>query len=398
MACVLPSGLPVPLLSTVLDTLFTRFQPPLVSLFSTPAMTAAAAGLRSALVVDLGWTETVVTSLYEYREVQCERTIRGGRMLVEQTHRTLSRLLAESQGRTHHDGPDAPQDYLVSFEECEELTMRMVWCKPAESRRVAQEQDTSGEENMHQKLVDVPLRSTTPPTSLQIPFGALAEPCENAFFASQFAQASFDDHELPLVPLLYRCLQQLPLDVRAICMARIIFTGGCSSVLGLRGRIFDELARTVEERGWDGVQPGTRKSGRGARRASVGPVHVPVHQPTVSTEDPRVRHDAAHMPTELDPIDEQLRRTSNASPPVQGRMRALESLGPWSGASLLAQLKVPAVVTVDRDLWTAQGAGGATRPADVDFKALQRQSMGPGGLMRGAATSMNWTLGVWGAV
>src|SRR3569833_3590136 len=52
---VLPSSLPVPLLSTTLDTIFNRFQSPTISLVSAPVMAAAAAGVRAALVVDLGW-------------------------------------------------------------------------------------------------------------------------------------------------------------------------------------------------------------------------------------------------------------------------------------------------------------------------------------------------------
>jgi len=74
-------------------------------------------------------------------------------------------------------------------------------------------------------------------------------------------------------------------------------------------------------------------------------------------------------------------------------MRAIESLGPWSGASLITQLKAPAIATIDRDIWQQQGAAGASRATEVDPKG-QRQSLGPGGLIRGAASS--WTLGVWG--
>ena len=59
------SGVPVPLLSAVLDTLFQTFHTPIVSLMSSPTMTTVAAGVRSALVIDIGWAETVVTSVYE---------------------------------------------------------------------------------------------------------------------------------------------------------------------------------------------------------------------------------------------------------------------------------------------------------------------------------------------
>ena len=84
MAFVLDSAMPTPLLSTVLDTAFDRFQTPVVSLLSSATMNAVAAGVRSALVIDVGWAETVVTSVYEYREVKNTRTIRAGRFLSDE--------------------------------------------------------------------------------------------------------------------------------------------------------------------------------------------------------------------------------------------------------------------------------------------------------------------------
>lgn len=123
MVWILPSALPIPLLSTALDSVFTRFQPPIISLLSSPLALTVGAGVRSALVVDLGWSETAVTSVYEYREVGSTRSIRGGRMLVEQTHKLLATHLPESQGES------STQKYVLSFEECSDITTRMVWCK-----------------------------------------------------------------------------------------------------------------------------------------------------------------------------------------------------------------------------------------------------------------------------
>ena len=84
---------------------------------------------------------------------------------------------------------------------------------------------------------------------------------------------------------------------------------------------------------------------------------------------------------------------------MQGTLRAIDSLGPWCGASMTAQLKVPALAMVDRELWLQHGVAGASRPNDIDVKAQSRQSMGAGGLIRGqGAQPSNWTLGVWGAI
>lgn len=422
MVVVLPSSMATPLLSAVLDTLFNRFSPPTISLLSTPIAASVAAGVRSALIIDLGWAETVVTSVYEYREVKCNRSIRAGRMLVNQMHKFLERSLAQAQGKEYEDSPGGPQEQVVSFEECDSVTCRLAWCKPArnsgnsqshgegESLPTVQEQDESelhgASANAVSDTISVPLMSAHPPTTLQIPHLQLAEPCENAFFDLQYSRASFDDHELPLHLLVYHSLLQLPVDVRSVCMSRIIFTGGCSKVLGLRKRILDEVSHLLEERGWDPVlgkgveqfriNPKIRRGGsRQAQRngpTGTGP------ETSGGGEQDGVWHDAANASPDVDPIEEQLRKGSNMGYKVHGEMRAVDSLGPWSGASLLAQLKVPAVATIDRELWLQQGVVGAARPSEVDFKAQQRQSMGAGGLIRNAAAGSNWTLGIWGSV
>ncbi|KAL2018789.1 hypothetical protein VTK56DRAFT_417 [Thermocarpiscus australiensis] len=417
MVCVLPSGLPIPLLSTALDTIFSRFQPPTISLLSSPLALAVGAGVRSALIVDLGWSETVVTSVYEYREVVSKRSIRGGRMLVEQTHKLLAKRLPEAQRGLASDNPDGSREYALGFEECSDITARMVWCRPRHTSATAQ-QSFDGLPTVHEQdeaelrdppssastgTVTIPIKSCRSPTSLELPFDALAEPCESAFFESQYLHSSFDDHELPLHLLVYRSLLQLPLDVRALCMSRIIFTGGCSSVLGLRGRIFDEVAHLVHERGWDPVQgkgveqlrTNPKLEKKGSRRAADGPTGM-VFQFRGGEEQDGVWHDAANTVPEVDPIEEQLNRGTDRRPRVQGELRAIESLGAWSGASLITHLKAPAVATIDREFWLQHGAAGASKASDVDHKT-QRQSLGPGGLMRGSASGSAWTLGVWGA-
>ena len=418
MIAVLPSSMPLPLLSALLNTLFTRFQPPTISLLSAPTMATVAAGVRSALVVDLGWSETVATAVYDYREIGCSRTIRGGRMLVEQMHKLMKRCIAE-EGNKSYSGPDSSDEYAVSFEECDDLTSRLAWCKPAKksspSRRdqdslpTVQEQDETDMPGSYPeetaKGSPIPLTSSRPPITIHPTFDQLSEPCESTFIDPQRPQSEFDDEELPVHLLVYRSLLQLPMDVRAVCMSRIIFTGGCADVLGLRGRIFDEVALLVQERGWSGVtgkaveqlrqNPKLRR--RGSRQASDGPSGVDTPGGGGEGEDD-VWHDAANASQEKDPFEEQLRRGGRITPGPQGELRCVESLGAWSGGSLVTQLKVPAIATIDRELWLQQGLAGASRPSEVDFKTQQRQSMGAGGLMRNASAGSNWTLGVWGAI
>ncbi|TQN70461.1 Actin-related protein 10 [Colletotrichum shisoi] len=421
---VLSSSIPLPLLSATLDVLFHRFQAPTVSLMSSAVMSTVGAGTRSALVVDLGWAETTLTSVYEYREVRTTRTIRGGKVLVNETHNLLQDALSTTpvQGQKTRRERDQGQ-HSLSFEECEEVACRLVWCRqldrgdfPSLVNRhhhpkrdalpTVEEQDESappspisgGESTGN---VDILLQSVEPAEHLTLPFQQLSEPCENTYFAPQYARSCFDDDELPVHHLIYQHLVQLPIDARAACMSRIVFIGGCSRVVGLRRRIFDEVSRLVHERGWDPVQgraPQQYKTNtllkRGVSRQVLdGPTEI--EPPAKEAEKPGVP-DNDTLRNAADVIEDSLRKRGNHHANVQGVLRPLGSLGPWGGASLACQLKVVATANIDRDIWLQQGAAGASKPNEVDIKNQQRQSMGPGGLMRGAAGQASWTLGAWG--
>jgi actin-related protein len=279
-----------------------------------------------------------------------------------------------------------------------------------------------------------------------MPFSQLAEPCETTFFGSQYESTSFDSHEQPIPELIYRALLDLPLDVRAICMARIIFTGSCAKILGLRSRLFNELSRLVEQRGWERVRgkavEALRTNPKLRRRASSqaqadgsGPTPAledeSIASPTTTTaaaaapgaEIDGVWDDAAPIaakvgpssaPVPPDPIEAQFLQRRGIASPTQlsqlpqpsGILRAIESLGPWAGASLLASLKTPVVATVERDAWLAQGLHGASRPQDIPGSvsgaglattARTRQSMGAGRQSGVGIGVQPWTLGAWGA-
>jgi actin-related protein len=59
----LPPRMPHPLISALLQILFSNFQAPSITLLSSPVLSTVAAGLRSALVVDIGWAETIITGV-----------------------------------------------------------------------------------------------------------------------------------------------------------------------------------------------------------------------------------------------------------------------------------------------------------------------------------------------
>ncbi|KAK8107632.1 uncharacterized protein PG998_009645 [Apiospora kogelbergensis] len=375
VSLVLPPVAPLPLLSSTLNTLFRNFQIPTVSLLSSPVMATFAAGVRSGLVVDMGWNETIVTAVYEFREVKTWRTTRAGKKLLEETRNFLVNAL---QGRTPESQPEGepvPND-IISFEECEEIATRLPTLHEADESDTVDPAEDSTPTPIH-------LSSCRPSRTIHVPFSRLAEPCETTFFETRYAPACFDDDELPLHLLVYRALLQLPLDVRAMCMSRIIFGGGCSNMIGLRGRIFDEVSLLAQAKGWDPIQ------GKGADAYR--------NNPKLKRNANKQADEGAIPIIQTDPSG-----TSGEEPVPLDPAHAPQSLGPWCGASLATQLKVPALAVIERDIWLQQGVNGASRPNEIDVQAQQkqqRQSVGAGGLIRGPGNqASNWTLGVWGAV
>jgi len=335
-------------------------------------------------------------------------------MLVREMHDTLVEGLSPErvEGQTQ---PSA--GHLLSFEACEEITCRLSWCRQSAQLSVAEiqgglatveEQDESASQKKDTKdyasVVQIPLSSRGgPPHTVKVPFQRLSEPCERTFMAREYSRASFDDEEMPLPELVYNHLLSLPIDARASCMSRIIFTGGCANIPGLKRRVFDEVSHIVQNRGWDPVL------GRGADRArarvnrgqSASSVNGIAQKSSDGGETSNLaKHSSTGdaEPTQgTDPIDRMLRRNDRDDESVCGKLRAIESLGSWAGASLALQLRNMAVASIERDVWLQQGAQGASKASDVDMKAQQRQSLGPG-LIRSTSASANWTLGAWGAM
>ncbi|KAM5348652.1 hypothetical protein ACJ41O_008476 [Fusarium nematophilum] len=407
LGLVLDSGVPVPLLSTVLDTMFNRLQSPTISLMSIPVMSAVAGGVRSALVIDMGWAETVITSVYEYREVKSTRTVRGGRALLDLLYETIQPLIPGEH--------DDSKQRAISFEECEDIMCRLMWCRSSAFRspqrqsaqlETVDEQDEieaeAAQAGIPTGVAHVPITSGPRPLTVEIPFEKLAEVCDDAFFDPPANRATFDDHDLPVHLLIYQHLLQLPMDVRAICMSRIMFTGGCSNILGIKQRIIDDLTAIVGKRGWEPVFGKVvdqhRNSARLQRQSSSSSPSDGSSSPSEASEEPKkTAKSASDMKVEYDSIGAKVARGKESTPQVKGQIRVVHSLGPWAGGSLLCQLKVPAMAIIDRDMWLQQGANGASRPSDVDVKAQQRQSMTAGGYARGGGGHHgNWTMGTWG--
>ncbi|KAF5975197.1 actin-related RO7 [Fusarium coicis] len=348
-----------------------------------------------------------LSSVYEYREVKTTRTVRGGRALLDTLYKTVEPLIPGEH--------DVTKQRALGFEECEDIMCRLMWCKPSEFRS-SQRQSTQLETVDEQEEIEaesaqagvptgvaqIPINTSRRPVTVELPFEKLAEVCDDTFFDPSADRATFDDDELPLHLLLYRHLLQLPLDVRAICISRIMFTGGCSNILGIKQRIIDDLTAIVNKRGWEPVFGKVVDKHRNSARihqqsSTTSPTEGSPSSSPGEAEQRKSPKNAADSKPEHDPIEAKVVRQRATVPQFKGQIRVIHTLGPWIGGSLLCQLKIPAMAIIDRESWLLQGANGASRPSEVDFKAQHRQSVQAGGYSRGGGGHHgNWTLGVWG--
>lgn len=416
VSLALPPRLPHALLSKILDLLFKSFHAPSITLMSNPVLSTVAAGLRSALVVDIGWAETLVTAVCEYREVHEKRSLRAGKWLSEEMAKILNTELDEN---AIADAPKAD----ISFEEAEEVLTRVGWCKPSSriNRRTVYftapeapvlEEWEDAVENPP-PFVTIPLPKHTPPTELKIALTTLAKPAENILFESEASSkkkddedVKFDDEELPIHYLIYRTLVALPVDVRRLCMSRIVITGGVADMPGLKTRILKEVEALVLSRGWDPV----KTYGKGAAwheeqlrsqlRNVAAKTQTSADKASGSLDNIKA---SASLPAglqepEIDNIDIKLANTSlKNGPPLEcsigGIIRGVQTLGAWAGASLVTNQRIRGIVEIERERYLQHGLQGASRDKEVSV-IPQRQSMGPG-VARGGGERVSWTLGVW---
>lgn len=400
---VLPSVMPHQLLSTVLGTLFSNFQTPNITLLSPAILTTSAAGCRSALIVDVGWSETVVTGVYEYRELYQSRTTRAMRMATLEMAKIMEKYDAMSKRETPARAAEQEREeqntkLSVELDQAEEVTTRMVWCKSRQEamQGTSASNDTSdhlgqvsiaNDETASSAPADDTKSATTndtsipspssPRRSILIPFPQFAEPAEKTFLAKNSQEYDLDDHEQPLHHLMFKSLLRLPPDVRSVCMSRIIITGGGSNIPGLKTRLLDEVSALKEQRGWDAVE-GKAADERRKRLEEIS--HNRQKPPDASRKatDPPPALPASQTPLPPDPIEEKLQRDQNrgVKPTVSGVIRGVETLGAWAGASLLTNLRIKGLVEIERDTFLQYGLAGARR--DLESNVGYRKSMAGG--------------------
>ena len=335
----MPTAFPVRLLTAVAKSMFVHLQMPSIMLLEAPVMVAIAAGTRSALVVDLGWHECVVSVVFELRVVGVGgRSRRGGKALRE-----IWKAMLEREGASG-----------VSDAEVEEVLARVGWCREYGA--------SSGDNDIGDgSTIEIPLSTTSPPAILRLPFTKLSAPADKTFFANTTVDSPSpdypDDDDLPLQDLVYRVLRNTPIDVRAAAMQRIAIVGGAAQTPNLKRRIIDEVRATVRRRGWDRV--GKRPSAKQEEKTEktkpkdLKPEDVSYHWRRETTASPE-EDERAEVEGE--------NRKSSEKP---GTISGVESLGSWVGASLVAGMKVRGLLEVERDKFLATVvAGGSGFPLD----------------------------------
>lgn len=382
LVLVLPSLVPHPVLSTVLTLLFERWKYATITLLPAPTMTIAAAGLRSGLVVDVGWEETVITAVYEYREVGVRRSVRAMQALMVKMGEILDLIRREQD-------PMIQNSLVLDFDFTEEFLHRAGACHAllpvvedlsvkAEALSLGVQQHSTSTQGPTEFLVDWPTETSSHAVRISMPL--LHEACQEVLIASKSRQQS-DDEEKSISQLMYDSLLALSEDVRGVCMGRIIFTGSGSSIAGLSQNILDAVNSMIGTYGWTPVRGEHIKSKR------KGLQEIP--QPRTAAPD--AQHDVT-TPGEDDFVEQRLfkQKSKDATPPTPTVLRTVDSLGPWAGASLIASLKAKSFVEIERERFLSHGLSGAHRDFDPSVLHQQRTTAAKGN------ERTSWTLAGWG--
>ncbi|CAI7610210.1 unnamed protein product [Penicillium pancosmium] len=371
LVLALPALMPHPLLSSLLSIIFGRWRFPSITLLPSATMSATAAGLRSALVVDLGWAETTVTGIYEYREAVTKRSTRAMRALMLETGRFLTRLASGNDNDEEDDDKEESSDgdISVGFTYCEEVTAM-------------------------DQTISIPSPKNPEHEYQDLPLSDMAKSVEKVMLAPDVPECDLDDEEKSIPLLVYNSLLCLPPDARGICMARIVFVGGGARIPGLRQRILKEVRLLIARHGWSPIRGKVverqRQRLEELKITSQTNSHSqsPDNIPAGTMDDEKEKSDPSKEEPEADFVDQKLRRQNKDTPVlIQGILREVESLGPWAGASLVTSLKIRGTVEIEREKFLQYGLAGATR--DLEQPVPDRRS----GLRAGDRSS--WTLAGW---
>jgi len=361
LVLVVPSLLPHPVLSTTLQTLFERWTFSSITLLPTPATALVSAGLRSGLVVDLGWEETVVTAVYEYREVRSHRSTRAMRMFTKDFAAWAKTVLSP--------------DHQLDLETVENFLTRVGAHVLGDPDRETSTTSTG------QFQIEWPTATFTRPVTFSQ--DELRGNLTQTLFGKE-QELHPDDEEIPLHQLIYNVLLLLPADIRGMCISRIVFIGDGSEHTGIPTLILKAFSELLERRGWSEVRG--QKHGKNSEGLSE------LAQERSRPAD--ARHDDIILSDKAIPEERYLRdKVKHNQAPVHSVVRQVDTMGSWAGASLLTTLKVKSFVEVQRDRFLSHGLAGASK--DFDISVIPQQRASTLGMRSKAGERTSWTLSGW---
>lgn len=364
LVLVVPSLVSHPVLATILQTLFQRWAFPSITLLPSTVTALVAAGLRSGLVVEIGWEETVVTAIYEYREVKVKRSTRALKALTR-NFATWAKV-------------KLPQDRRLDLHTIEDFLSRI--CQHmCITREVDDEEDG---------LLTIQWPTATFTMEVKIGKNDLQELITNTLLGSG-AEEFPDDEEVPLQHVLYTTLLQLPPDVRGVCISRIVFSGEGAETFGLQSTITNAFETLLERKGWTDVNDRRKSTAGTKQRQALAELAQGRAQPA------DVKHDDIIWSEKAETEERYLKeKHKHAQPSVHGIPRVVNTLGSWAGASLLTTLKVKSFVEIQREKFLSHGLAGASK--DLDMSVVQQRMSTIGLRPNKAGERTSWTLAAWG--
>ncbi|QIW97651.1 hypothetical protein AMS68_003169 [Peltaster fructicola] len=382
------------ILELTLGVLFEHFSlPPSITLLTIPSMVCVGAGVREGLVIHVDWEETVISAVSEYRIVAERRTIRGGKLL----HEATTKLLHNEVSKLNMEG-------IVDFATTEEVKDRLAWYESEHTPK-----------QVASKLVTIPISHDV---EISVSFDSFAKIVKSTFFAHESITSGSpvpDDNDHSLPDLAYKVLRDLARDTRGACAQRIIVDGPQHRIPGLRQGILKGTQSLIDAHGWravtgskqqDHLETSRRSSSSSdeedhfATPRAGSPVGTTVKedQPVaisaiVGNAESSALSDAStsQAPTTSAGLDEEVSSPQDSAKalattlltpaglraqddvkdhvsqkaeregrkrqrqPFSGKVRGVDSLGAWAGASMAMNLRVKGVCEVDREDFIKHG-------------------------------------------
>lgn len=240
----------------------------------SPVLDLIAAGLRSGIVVDVGWEETIVYPVYDLRLLlmSTKSSIRGSKRLHAAVKEVLTDLIAKQ-----HEQQSVKE---VPFNMVEKVVINSLYTnggnhligsassvtKPSGPIIVplmpgtspgsfgSTSETTSSHRLDISRLLPAPPEDTELNSILKIPNHLLQNAVSGTFLlnrhysgAAAIADAD-DDDELDLATMISRVICSLSMDVRGSTQSTIIFVGGASTIPGLQSKVLQDTRSLLRKR------------------------------------------------------------------------------------------------------------------------------------------------------